>query len=297
MSAVQSVPSVAAVEPDADPVTVAAGGSEPAVETAPQLRLRSGVADSSPAMRRTHRNWFLAMAVVIVLAILFVARVAVSDSGAEPAGGNAAEWFVPSAPGPAEVTPDGPTEAAGGTPDYPQGGGNPQRTGGRPAATGTAVVVPSGGGGDPLPQPTVPATPPQNATAYTFIQAESFDEQNGVKIENAPAGSGRHVGFITKGDWIRYDDIGFTDVPATGLQISAANWAKNDGTGVVEVRLDDRANLPIGVMTIPNNHSWFDFVTYSMTIRPTTGVHVVYLTFTSNQREEFGNIDWLRFRH
>ncbi|MEU8660839.1 carbohydrate-binding protein [Actinoplanes philippinensis] len=71
------------------------------------------------------------------------------------------------------------------------------------------------------------------------------------EIDRAPAG--RHAGFNTKGHWIRYDDIGFTDVPATSLQISATNWSRNDGTGVVEVRLDDRAAPPTGVMTIPNN--------------------------------------------
>ncbi|MFC4063343.1 carbohydrate-binding protein [Actinoplanes subglobosus] len=232
-------------------------------------------------------------AALIALAIVLVARATAADSGTATAGGTGAYWFVPDLAVPTGAT-DSPPDPSG--PSYPQGGDG---TGddGRPAVTGATAAVPRRTGDKPPAQSARPDAPPQNATAYTVIQAETFDEQNGIKVENAPTGSGRHVGFITKGDWIRYDDVGFTDVPATRLQISAANWAKDDGTGVVEVRLDDRAADPVGTMTIPNNHSWFDFVTYSMTIRPTTGVHTVYLTFTSTQKEEFGNIDWIRFQH
>ncbi|GIE78696.1 hypothetical protein Aph02nite_46460 [Actinoplanes philippinensis] len=278
------LPAVAADRPVPPAATAEPGRSQPAERTPALPDGPSDVADAAPALRRSHRAWFLGTAVVLAAAILGAARMTATDRETGPADGSAAEWVVPSAPVPAEATPGSvPADSAGGdTPEQPQGG-NPRSTG-----AGTA---------DPGRAPRSPAAPPQNATAYTVIQAETFDEQNGVKIEKAPTGTGRHVGFITKGDWIRYDDIGFTDVPATSLQISAADWARNDGTGVVEVRLDDRAAPPIGVMTIPNNHSWFDFVTYTMTIRPTTGVHTVYLTFTSRQREEFANIDWFRFRH
>jgi hypothetical protein len=303
VSARRPAPSAAAHEPDAVSTSVPAGGSEPTSEPPAPRNRRSEAAGSPPALRPAHRNLLAAMAAVIALAIVLVARVTATGSGAEPADGSDAHWFTPGAAGPigatsgvsaqaADDTPDYPPGASG--PSYPPGGGKAPAGDGQPAATGPAKAVPSGGGGN---TPAQPNDPPQNATAYTVIQAETFDEQNGVKIENAPTGSGRHVGFITTGDWIRYDNLGFTDVPATKLQISAANWAKDDGTGVVEVRLDDRAALPIGTMTIPNNHSWFDFVTYTMTIQPTTGVHTVYLTFTSTQREEFGNIDWLQFRH
>ncbi|MFD0524238.1 carbohydrate-binding protein [Paractinoplanes durhamensis] len=142
-----------------------------------------------------------------------------------------------------------------------------------------------------------PAPPPPNATAYRIVQAEDFDEQNGIKVEADESGPGSHIGFITTGDWVRYDSVGFTDVPANTLLISASNWAANNGTGEVEVHLDNRSGAPIGRMTIPNNADWFTFTTYSMKIRPTTGVHTVYLTFSSRQTEEFGNIDWFRFQH
>jgi hypothetical protein len=142
---------------------------------------------------------------------------------------------------------------------------------------------------------TTPAA--ENATAYLTTQAETYDAEGGVEVQAAESGSGRHVGFIHRGDWVRYDNVGFTSTPANSLQISAANWAAEDRAGQVEVRLDSRTKAPIGSMTIPNNHSWFDFKTYTMKILPTTGVHTVFLTFASSDSVEFANVDWIRFRH
>ncbi|WP_203815134.1 carbohydrate-binding protein [Paractinoplanes ferrugineus] len=247
--------------------------------------------------RPMDRRVLVAGAVVAVAAI--VAVLALNGPDRPEAGPSTnsitGDWLPPGAPGlllpsaapsPAVAPSAGVVPPAGAVPDsYISVSAPAAQPAGR-ARPGSAPAKPPG-----------TTKPAENATAYSVIQAERFDEQNGVEIQADESGPGIHVGFITTGDWVRYDDIGFTDVPATKLLISAANWAAAGGTGEVELRLDDRSEAPIGRLTIPNNGNWFAFTTYVMTIRPTTGVHTVYLTFTSKQKEEFGNIDWFRFQH
>ncbi|MET3424941.1 hypothetical protein BJ973_004153 [Actinoplanes tereljensis] len=219
------------------------------------------------------------LAVAAVIAVLVSTKDPVTRPQVPPVADVLPSW--PS--GPVRVEP-APTQPSAIVADLPQVTGQavvPEDTS-RPARTTTARRT---------------SAPAQNATAYRTTQAEEFDEQNGITVEADQTGPGRHVGFITTGDWVRYDNVGFTDVPATTLLISASNWAANNGTGEVELHLDNRSSAPIGTMTIPNNADWFTFTAYSMKIQPTTGVHTVYLTFTSKQTEEFGNVDWFRFQH
>lgn len=144
--------------------------------------------------------------------------------------------------------------------------------------------------------PTDPSTALPDGSAYHTIQGESFDGQSGIKSEANEKGNGVHIGFISNGDFARYDDVDFTDVPAHALLLSASNAARQNRSGEVELRLDSRSSAPIGRMTIPNNGDWFAFSTYRMSIEATTGVHTVFLTFTSGQDEEFANVDSFTFR-
>jgi hypothetical protein len=184
--------------------------------------------------------------------------------------------------------------AAQPTPGQPGAGRpGPARPGAGPPATPTGGAAPA-----PTTPPTAPPAPQEPpGTAFSTIQGESFDGQNGVRTEAAESGGGRHVGFISTGDWVRYEGVTFTGDTARRLVLRASNGARENRTGRVELRLDRRSNAPIGSMTIPNNgkDKWFAFSTYGMAIAPTTGVHTVYLTFTSSQNEEFANVDWLTF--
>lgn len=143
--------------------------------------------------------------------------------------------------------------------------------------------------GPPAAQPTG-----QSASAYATIQCEDYDEQNGIRLEGHSGGL--HAGFISTGDWLRFDNVDFTDVAARRMLFRASNAARQNRTGRVEVRLDSLSRPPIASMTIPNNGDWLEFLTYELSIPSTVGVHAVYLTFTSAQNEEFANVDWLTFR-
>ncbi|GGN68393.1 hypothetical protein GCM10010112_32700 [Actinoplanes lobatus] len=293
------VPAAATRRPE--PTASAAYGEIPPVK-APGASPAGSVVASGPAGRTSwKRHWIIAASTVVtvVAGILVVALTKDSTARPEarPAGADiVAGWLPsglpdddPSLPGPAAQLPEGtgppfePLDNIQTVDSVTPGSSRPRGS--------TASQPPK------KPATSTPKSPVENATAYSVIEAEKFDEQNGIKTEPAQVGSGVHIGFITSGDWVRYDNIGFTATPARKLLISAANFAAEKRTGEVEVRLDSRSNAPIGSMTIPNNGDWFTFTTYSMTIQPTTGVHTVYLTFTSNQTEEYANIDWFRFGH
>ena len=68
-------------------------------------------------------------------------------------------------------------------------------------------------------------------------------------------------------------------------------------SGLVEVRLDSRANAPIGSFGIANTGGWQSWRTVPANITAVTGVHTVYITFTSGQPADFVNLNYFPFGH
>lgn len=159
---------------------------------------------------------------------------------------------------------------------------------------GVAAALASGLGLFAAAHPAAAAPTTPNASAYSTIQCEDYDDQNGIHLEAHP--NGVHAGFISTGDWLRYDKIDFTSTPVRRMLIRASDAARENRTGIVQVRLDKITNAPIGSLTIPNNGDWLSFVTYEVSLQATTGLHTVFLTFTSSQNEEFANADWITFK-
>lgn len=139
------------------------------------------------------------------------------------------------------------------------------------------------------------AVTPLSFDAYATIQCEDYDEQNGIHLEAHTGGI--HAGFISRGDWLRYDQVNFTSTAARRMMFRASNAAREGRTGKVEVRLDSLSNASVASMTIPNNGDWMTFLTYELAVPSITGVHTVFLAFTSTQDEEFANMDWITFKH
>ena len=244
-----------------------------------------------------------ALCVASILAVM-VNELAVNDRSDNPLTAERTTdsyvWFGPSAGG---IPPSGSTVPIPtiGPPVRPVADHTTPPVASRPDQTASAPQsgrpgVPPVKPGPPKPTGPVPSTP-QNATAYSTIQAERFDGEAGIQTESNRFDGGQHIGFISSGDWVRYDNIGFTNVAANSMLLSTANGAVQNRTGWVELRLDRRSNAPIASMRIVNNGDWFAFNTYRLRIPPITGVHTLYLTFTSDQDQEFGNLDWFSFRH
>jgi beta-glucanase (GH16 family) len=151
-------------------------------------------------------------------------------------------------------------------------------------------------GGDTTPPPTSP--PPGHRDAYAPIQAESYDQQSGLTTEAATdTGGGQDVATAANGDWASYKGVDFGSTPARQFYARVASGAAGGVSGLVEVRLDSRSNPPIGSFSIAGTGGWQNWRTVPANITGVTGVHDVYLTFTSGQPADFVNVNWFDFGH
>ncbi|HEX5496735.1 MAG TPA: glycoside hydrolase family 16 protein [Mycobacteriales bacterium] len=194
--------------------------------------------------------------------------------------------------------------------DVAMGGGFPAAFGGGPTgatASGVPMLVDyvavyqkagtGSGGGTPTPTPT-PTQPPSSRDAYSTIQAEGFDQQSGVQAEaTTDTGGGQDIGFIANGDWALYRGVDFGSAAARQFVARVASGAGGGVSGLVEVRIDSRSNPPVGSFAIANTGGWQSWRSVPANITGVTGVHDVYLTFTSGQPADFVNLNWFTFGH
>ncbi|MFF7145059.1 glycoside hydrolase family 16 protein [Streptomyces nodosus] len=182
----------------------------------------------------------------------------------------------------------------GGFPDAFGGGPDGGTEPGHPMAVDyVRVLQSSGGGGGTTPPPSS-----GNRNAYDRIEAESFDSQSGVVTEaTTDSGGGQNIGSLANGDWALYKGVDFGSTAATQFYGRVANGAAQGVGGLVEVRLDNRSNAPIGSFALGNTGGWQNWQTVPANISSVTGTHDVYLTFTSGQPNDFVNVNWFSFGH
>ncbi|MBQ0825733.1 glycoside hydrolase family 16 protein [Streptomyces tagetis] len=180
------------------------------------------------------------------------------------------------------------------------GGGFPDAFGGGPdggTQPGHSMVVDyvqvlSSGGGGTTPPPT------GSRDAYGTIQAESYDAQSGVLTEaTTDSGGGQNLAALANGDWAQYKGVQFGSTPARQFTARVASGAATGVSGLVEVRLDSRANAPIGSFSVGNTGGWQSWRSVPANISSVTGTHDVFLTFTSGQPADFVNVNWFTFGH
>jgi beta-glucanase (GH16 family) len=162
---------------------------------------------------------------------------------------------------------------------------------GHPMAVDYVQVLQSSGGGTTPP-------PPGNRDAYSAIQAESYDGQSGIGTETTTdTGGGQDIGYVANGDWALYKGVNFGSTAARQFYARVASGAASGVSGVVEVRLDNRGNAPIGSFAVGDTGGWQSWRTVPANIGAVTGTHDVYLTFTSGQPADFVNVNWFDFGH
>ncbi|GAA2632179.1 carbohydrate-binding protein [Actinomadura fulvescens] len=161
----------------------------------------------------------------------------------------------------------------------------PATVSGRPMLVDYVAVWQSGGTTDP----------PGDRDAYTAIQAESFDGQSGLGVETtSDSGGGQNIGWAANGDWALYRGVDFGSPPARQFVARVAGGA-GGVSGLVEVRLGSRSNAPVGGFAVGDTGGWQAWRTVPANISGVTGVHDVYLTFTSGQPADFVNVNWFHF--
>ncbi|MFI7061175.1 glycoside hydrolase family 16 protein [Kribbella sp. NPDC050124] len=167
----------------------------------------------------------------------------------------------------------------------------PETVPGHPMVVDYVAVWSRGGGTTP---PTTP--PPSGGSAYSTIQAESNSQQSGMGVEaTTDTGGGQNLMQISNGDWALYRGLDFGSTAATQFVARVASGAAGGVSGLVEVRLDSRSNPPIGSFAIANTGGWQSWRTVPANISGVTGVHDVYITFTSGQPADYVNLNWLTF--
>ncbi|MFI9817886.1 glycosyl hydrolase [Saccharothrix variisporea] len=156
----------------------------------------------------------------------------------------------------------------------------------------------SGSGSTPTTTTTTTTTtaPPAGRDAFATIQAESYDQHNGLATETtSDTGGGSNVSHIANGDWALYRGVDFGSRTATQFSARVASGAAGGVSGLVEIRLGSPTGTVVGSFAIANTGGWQSWRTVPANLTATTGRHDVYLTFTSGQPADFVNVNWLTF--
>jgi hypothetical protein len=107
---------------------------------------------------------------------------------------------------------------------------------------------------------------------------------------------GQNIGWLANGDWVLYPNVNFGSTPARTFEARVASGAAGGVSGLVEVRLDNVNNAPVGSFAVANTGGWQSWRSIPGNVSGITGTHNVYLRFTSGQPADFVNVNWFTFR-
>lgn len=116
---------------------------------------------------------------------------------------------------------------------------------------------------------------PGSRSAFTTIQAESYNSMLGVQTETCSEG-GLDVGYIDNSDWIRFAAVDF-GIGATGV---SARVASNATGGTIKFRIDAAGGTQIGAINVASTGGWQTWATATGTVSGVSGVHDLYLSFS-----------------
>jgi beta-glucanase (GH16 family) len=153
-------------------------------------------------------------------------------------------------------------------------------------------VYTAAGSGEPTGEPTTSPGGGGNRDAYAAIEATSFDASSA----GLPSAGGA-IGPLGNGDWVRYDDVNFGAASPLDVMARVASGAAGGVSGLVEVRIDSRTAAPIGSFALANTGGWTSWQNIPGNVSAVTGVHDVFLTFTSGQSADYVSVDQFYFRH
>ena len=126
------------------------------------------------------------------------------------------------------------------------------------------------------------------------VRASTFAAQQGGALEDtADATGGQDVGWLSDGDWLRYDNV---DLPTAGATTAAVRLAAAypDRPGRIELHTDSLTGPLIATVPVTatgGNQSW-QTVTASGT--SPGGTHTVFLLLRSEQPMDFVNLNWFQ---
>ncbi|AZQ64282.1 carbohydrate-binding protein [Flammeovirga pectinis] len=117
------------------------------------------------------------------------------------------------------------------------------------------------------------------------LEAENYSDAEGIQKETCSEG-GQNVGYISSGDWLKYN----VDVTTAGSYLVEYRVASNNGGGQLNLE-QNSGNTILGSVTIPTTGGWQTWTTVSDTVQLTAGEQNIAIGIPSGGF----NINWIQF--
>jgi endo-1,4-beta-xylanase len=128
-------------------------------------------------------------------------------------------------------------------------------------------------------------------SAFTKIEAESYNSQSGVETETCTdTDGGTNIGFIQDGDYVVYNKIDF----GSGATSFEARTSSASTGGDIELRLDSPTGTLIGKCTVAPTGDWQKWATSTCKVSGVTGQHDLYMVFRGVD-DYVLNVNWWKF--
>lgn len=166
-----------------------------------------------------------------------------------------------------------------------------------PAAATAPAPAPSSASPPESPSPSPTPAPVGGADAYRPLQVEDASAVSGLEMQDTEdEGGGRNAGWISNGDWLRFDEVNFGDQPPVQVNVRVAADVPDERGGRLEIRLDSLTAEPVATLATSGTGGWQKWRTETTAMGPVTGLHTVFVTFGNDRGGDFINVNWLVFR-
>ncbi|MET7402383.1 DUF1996 domain-containing protein [Dactylosporangium sp. NPDC005572] len=129
-----------------------------------------------------------------------------------------------------------------------------------------------------------------NAATTVTVQAEGFAAMSGAQVEaTVDAGGGQAVGYLSNGDWLRYDGV---ELGGGGAVTVSARVASAVGGGTVELRTGALTGPVLAQFTIAATGGWQAWTTLSGTAAAPAGSQTLFAVMRSQGGGDFVNLNW-----
>ena len=129
----------------------------------------------------------------------------------------------------------------------------------------------------------------QGIDAFSRIEAEFFDEQQGVQSEPCQEG-GQNIGYIENGDFIKFNGVNF----GSGAVSVSVRVASQTSGGTIKVCLDEKSAEPIATLEVSSTGGWQNWKTVTSDVTGATGKHDLYIKFSGGGGYLL-NLNWIQF--
>jgi glucosylceramidase len=130
-------------------------------------------------------------------------------------------------------------------------------------------------------------------SAKAQIQASSFSSESGLETETTSDTTGGYdLGYISQGAQAVYKNVDFgSGVAQVNVRVASAGSG-----GTAEFRLDSANGPVVATVTLPVTGGWQTWQTVNASASGASGVHDLYLVFTSATSGGIANLNWFQFQ-